>query len=67
MKKSNFVRYHVVMAKNIGTAEEPHWVRKHARGIVRDIADKLGAIFRQNPGLTSCTKLLSEYYEPICY
>lgn len=65
MKKSGFVSYNVIMAKNIGTEKDPMWVREDASGIVRDTAGKIGAIFRQNRNLLACTKILHEYYEPI--
>lgn len=65
MKKTQFVKYDVTMEKNIGTQKEPMWVEVYATGIVKDTYEKIGAIFRQNPHLLSCTRLVREDYYPI--
>ena len=65
MKKTQFVKYDVTMKKNIGTQEEPMWVKVRATGVVKDTCDKIGAIFRQNPRFLSCTRLVREDYYPI--
>lgn len=59
------VKYHVVMEKNIGTEKDPMWVQVYAKGIVRNTSMAIGAIFRQNPRLLDCTKVVRESYYPL--